>query len=424
MALIDPVWRPTSKIIAHTLQRALERGLVGDECPAAIFFDLERFGNRLDALDAAFPAPTLNSLAVKANPLPPLLSRAAARGFGAECASLGELHIARRAGFPADRIVFDSPVKTKAELAYAIDNGYNLNIDNIEECMRVRELVEDGHEVLPTIGLRINPSVGAGSLDLLSTATANSKFGITISDARSLLRAYPDVSDWLNGLHLHVGSQGCPLELFLRGAEAVVRFAEELGEMGVAIEQLDIGGGLPVRYHDDDEPIEFAAYAAALARRVPTLASYRLVTEFGRSVFLYPGWAAARVEYTKRRTDPQIASCHLGADMFLRAAYIDWYHDIMALGADGRLKAGEEHAWDIAGPLCFSGDYLARSRALPDLEPGDWLVIRDAGAYTFSMWSRYNARAFPPIYGYSETAFTTLHPGRSAKEIGDEWFGR
>ncbi len=413
--------RPRELTIGHVLKKCLDQGVLSPESPLGVFLDFYHLDRRIGALAEAFPGPGLNTVAVKACPLVRLLQRMASRGLGAECASSGELAIAQRAGFAPDRIVYDSPVKRRNEIRRVLRTGMTLNIDNAMEMDRIERMLSG--ETFPVrLGVRVNPETGSGSIPRTSTATRQSKFGIPASHIPDVLSAHPLTARKLTGLHVHTGSQGFPISHLVRSVEITAALAETLNsESGLHIEWLDIGGGLPVQYSRTDENVAFSDYAQAL-KTIPSLRNYRLITEFGRAIFAPVGWIAARVEYVKVRAGRRIVLNHAGADVFLRAAYMDWYHEIIVFDGSGELKSGGESAQDIAGPLCFSGDFTARSRMLPEIAPGDWLVYLDSGAYTFGMWSMYNSRAFPPVYGYDlSEELTMLHPGISGQSIADFW---
>jgi diaminopimelate decarboxylase len=394
--------------IETALAAALRAGVFEDEPPLAVFYDLDRFRATLHAVRDAFPASTLHALAVKANPVGPLLQAARDMGFAAECASAVEVAHARDLGFAPERIVFDSPAKTPREIGLALDGGLFLNVDNLQELRRCAQHLE-ARPTRSVVGLRINPGVGAGSIAMSSTAIPTSKFGITLDEHRDqILDAFRSLP-WLRALHVHVGSQGCSLDLIARGAGRVVELADAIeAATGRRIEVLDIGGGMPVSYDDDSTQPTFDEYARVLRATVPGLfdGRFRLVTEFGRAVSAKAGWVASRVEYTKLAGGRRIAVIHAGADLFVRAAYLpqQWHHRVSVFDASGAPRQGPESPWDIAGPLCFSGDLVARERLLPPIEPGDLVVIHDAGAYTLSLWSRYNSRRAPSVIGFEGPA--------------------
>ncbi len=434
---IGPTYRADEGTISRVVKSALDRKVLSEQQPTAVFFDMYGFERRLKDLSKAFPAPALNAVAIKANPVVNILKVAAENGFGAECASKGELLIAKKAGFPSDKIVYDSPTKTAEEIRHALTDGIFLNIDNEQELGLVGLLARKG---LParknSIGLRINPELSFSDFEQppndqerrTITGLRSSKFGVPISRARQLLTGHGGTKKLITGLHVHIGSQRCPVPVIIKGIKRVVELAEVLnGRYGFSITTIDIGGGLAIHYKDDDVAVSFQEFSDKISSAIPKIADYRVVTEFGRAVSAYAGWVATRVEYTKEVRDEnggklRIAAIQVGGDMFVRTAYMDWYHEILALNGDGSIKSERPVPHDVAGPLCFSGDFIGHKRMLPPIKPHDWVVIRDSGAYTFGMWSHYNSRAFPPIYGYDERLnLSVLHRGHTSEEMASFW---
>jgi diaminopimelate decarboxylase len=398
--------------IERTLTQAIARGGISAEGTAlAMFYDLEELEGGLREIERVFPEGALHTAAVKANRLGPILQLVQRAGFGAECASRGELALALEAGFAAKDILFDSPAKTRSEIEFALGEGMNVNVDNLQELERVAQAIAS-RPTRSIVGLRINPQVGAGTIASTSTATATSKFGITLDEHRAEIMAAFARYPWLRGLHVHVGSQGCGIDLLVRGARRAVDLALELERGGHTIELLDIGGGLSVDYGDTDRRPAFAEYAEKLRAEVPELfdGRRRIATEFGRAIHAKTGWVASRVEYTKSAGGHRIAVTHAGADLFVRTAYLPdkWPHRITVHDPSGARKTGPLSPWDVAGPLCFSGDLLATARELPPIEPGDFVVVHDAGAYTLSMWSCYNSRVPPQVFGYRGAEISLL----------------
>ncbi|WP_243439110.1 diaminopimelate decarboxylase [Fundidesulfovibrio soli] len=407
------------------LRAALEQGALDREDTAVLLYDLDALDARLQELDLAFPASTLHAVAVKAAPFPWLLDRLADAGAGLEAASLPELRIALASGCPPERVVFDSPAKTVAEISEALELGVGLNADNFQELERLDALLA-GAKPRGPVGLRVNPQVGQGAIEATSVAGHYSKFGEPIEKRAEIVKAYAD-RPWLRALHLHVGSQGCPLELMASGVRAVLDLRAEIeAACGPGrIRRFDIGGGLPATYRPDNPAPGFADYAALLRQRCPELftGEMELVTEFGRAVFAGAGLAASRVEYVKRQPGHRTAVIHLGADMFLRPCYAPetWHHEVAAANPDGSLKSGPVEDWHVAGPLCFSGDFPARAAPLAEVAPGDFILIRDAGAYTLGMWSRYNSRQIPKVVGVEGGRARVLKERETPEKVVTFW---
>jgi len=409
----------------RALASALAKGLIGEDDTAVFFYDLDRLDEKFKELCGLFPPDALHAVAVKAMPMPSLLARLVVLGAGLEAASLPELHLALAAGCPPERIVFDSPAKTVSELRQALSLGVHINADNFQELKRL-DALSAGAPPRATVGLRVNPQVGQGSIAATSVAGEYSKFGEPVTKRQEIVEAYA-CRPWLTGLHMHVGSQGCGLELFTRGAKILMELRAAINTAcgREQVVRVDIGGGLPVAFSRKEVAPSMVEYATALKRDCPVLFSgqLRVFTEFGRWFFANQGFAASRVEYVKEQPGERTVVIHLGADMFLRTCYVPeiWRHELAVAGPDGTLKEGPESLWNVAGPLCFSGDFLAKSRPLPDMAPGDFLLVLDAGAYTYAMWSRYNSRQMPKVLGLTGGHVMVLKDRESIQDVVDFW---
>ncbi|WP_069467070.1 type III PLP-dependent enzyme domain-containing protein [Actinacidiphila rubida] len=416
----------------HALRAAVERGLIDEREPVVGLLDITGIEDSATALHAAFATPGVeitHTFAVKAASLVPVLALLGECGLGAEVASPGEMALARAAGIPADRIVLDSPAKTRAELREALTLGVAVNADNPQELERIDALRADAGSASP-VGLRVNPQIGAGSIGAMSTATATSKFGVALRDPGAeewVLRAYAG-RPWMNRLHTHTGSQGVPLELMVAGVRAAYELAERInaaaGRRQVTV--LDIGGGLPVNFDSDAVTPSYAEYADLLRAEVPGLfdGRYGLVTEFGRSMLAKNGTVLARVEYAKSAGGRPIAVTHAGAQVATRTVFVPdaWPLRVLALDAKGREKAGEPVVQDVAGPCCFAGDLVAKGRPLPLLESGDHVALLDTGAYYFSNHFAYNSLPRPAVLGYTAlpdgtVEFTPVRTAQSEAEL-------
>jgi diaminopimelate decarboxylase len=407
--------RLTGESISIIFRRALEENnLISDGDTAIIFYDLSYLTERINNLISLFPETTLHAIAVKANPLVNVLKKIKKLGIGLEAASIPELYLAVKSGFSSNNIVFDSPVKTITEIEYALNLNCHINADSLYELDRISELLnnrEPGSK--STIGIRINPQVGTGKIALSSVAGEYSKFGVPIRENRQALLDKFEKYDWLTGVHLHMGSQGYSVEMLLKGIEIILDFVEETNEIltrkntGRKINIFDIGGGLPVSYHSVKEAVSMSYYVKEMRERFKRLFSgeFKLITEFGRYIHANTGWTASKVEYVKREANINTVMIHVGADLLLRKCYNpeDWHHEIFVVGHNGMIKDGtDKNKYVIAGPLCFAGDVIANGIEMPIIEPGDYIIIQDTGAYTLSMWSRYNSRQIPKVIGYTE----------------------
>ncbi|MFF7522028.1 type III PLP-dependent enzyme domain-containing protein [Streptomyces pseudovenezuelae] len=421
----------------HILRAAVRDRLVEPESAVlAAFVDLDGVAASVAALHKAFPdsVDVLHTFAAKANCLVPVLEEVRKLGMGCEVASAGELAQALAAGFAPEQIVYDSPAKTRSDLRQALDLGVAVNADNFQELARIDEILAarastTGSAPASRIGVRLNPQVGGGGIAEMSTATATSKFGIALEDdgnRQRLLDAYRE-RPWLTWVHAHVGSQGCPLDLIAQGIAKAVAFAEEVNSTcgRRQVTGIDIGGGLPVNFADDESTPGFDDYVAALRAHAPALftGAYRIVTEFGRSLLAKNGFTAACVEYTKVSGGRPIAITHAGAQVATRTVFMPaaWPLRLTAHSPDGTLKQGEPVPQDIAGPCCFAGDLLAEARPLPRLAPGDIVALLDTGAYYSSTPFHYNSLPDPAVHGVRVDPDGHVHfrPLRQAETIRD-----
>ncbi|RZB17328.1 diaminopimelate decarboxylase [Streptomyces sp. F001] len=419
----------------EAVRAAVEQGLLGPGTPIVGLLDITGIRESAAELRAAFDAvvapgtPVLHAFAVKATPLVPVLRLLRDEDIGAEVASPGELALARAAGVAPERTVLDSPAKTPAELREALALGIAVNADNPQELDRIDGLMRSAPSRSP-IGIRVNPQVGGGSIEALSTATATSKFGVALRDegAREwVVRAYAE-RPWLTRLHAHTGSQGIPLSRMTDGVAQTYALAEEINRRigRRQVDTIDIGGGLPVNFASEATTPSYAQYARMLRETVPGLfdGRYGLVTEFGRSLLAKHGTVVARVEYAKSAGGRPVAVTHAGVQVATRTVYAPgaWPLRIAAYDAKGRPKEGPAVVQDVAGPACFAGDLLAEGRALPLLEQGDYAAALDTGAYYFAHHYAYNSLARPGIHGFAPdgaggVAFATVRTPQTLEEI-------
>ena len=273
--------RISDEKISMVFSRALQEvNLVGESDTALIFYDLSYLNERINDLITLFPKTTLHAIAIKANPLVKILKKINKLGVGLEAATLPELFLAEKSGVSSDRIVFDSPTKTISEIEYALNLDCYINVDSLHELDRIAELIRKRKfRSKSTIGIRINPQVGTGDIASTSVAGEYSKFGVPIKENRQALIDKFKKYDWLTGVHLHIGSQGCSVEMLLNGIETVLNFTNEVNEflernkIGRKITIFDIGGGLPVSYHKDKEAVSLIHYVKEMRNRFKELFS-------------------------------------------------------------------------------------------------------------------------------------------------------
>lgn len=393
----------------NIVQQAVENGILNDSVTAVGVIDFECVKETISALNTAFPAPFFHTFAVKANALIAVLAELRELGMGAEVASAGELLIAQQAGFTSSETIFDSPAKTKADLTQCVAENISINIDNVQELERIDSLMGQYPDTSSVIGFRINPQIGSGTISSTSTATSTSKFGYALADGNNrqqLLELYKQ-RPWLTSLHTHSGSQGCELELMAQGIKELVVLAEEINEYvgHQQVQQLDIGGGLPVNFASEEVTPSFQDYADVLKQSVPELFSgkYRVKTEFGRAITAKNGFILTRVEYTKFMGGRYIATTHAGAQILTRTAFLpnSWPLRVSCFDQSGTLKTEQNSELlqtDVAGPCCFAGDLVCKDQRLPKLEVDDYVLIHDTGGYYFSNHFDYNSLPRVAVY--------------------------
>lgn len=391
------------------LTAAIRQRLIDpDDALLAGFVDLDGVADSVAALQQAFPGSVsvLHAFAAKANPLVPLLEELRGLGMGCEVASAGELGQALAAGFAPEQIVFDSPAKTPAELRQALELGVAVNADNFQELDRIGNLLATC-SLTSQIGVRINPQVGAGSIAASSTATATSK----VRHRAGGRRQHAAAAAGLPGASLaDLGARarritGLPARPDRRGHREDGRVRRQ-GQRRTRPatdhrhrHRRRTSGRLRHRQHDP----RLRHLRAHLRDHAPALftGAYRIVTEFGHSLLSKNGFTAAYVEYAKTSGGRPIAITHAGAQVATRTVFQpdSWPLRVTAHHPTGARKTGPLVAQDIAGPLCFAGDVIARARRLPALVPGDVVTILDTGAYCFSAPYHFNTLPEPAVYG-------------------------
>jgi diaminopimelate decarboxylase len=345
-------------------------------------------GDAYDRYHRAFAAvPHRICYALKANPCGALLRLLAGRGAGADIVSGFELLAALRAGFPVDRVVFSGVGKTDAEIALAVERGVGeFNAESEEEIARIgRAASAAGAEARVT--LRVNPDIDARSHPYISTGLKESKFGVDIAAAPAILdraRRVPGVR--VVGVQSHIGSQITSLEPLGSAAGELAALSRRLLDAGHALETIDVGGGLGLDYRAGTGP-DVEGFARAVLPAVSGL-GLTVIMEPGRSLVAAAGVLVTRVLYVKENRGKRFVIADAAMNDLMRPSLYDAYHRVETVGRPPE----QSRVADLVGPVCETGDFLARNRELPEVEPGDLLAVRDAGAYGFSMASQYNMR--------------------------------
>ena len=327
--------------------------------------------------------------AVKANGNLAVLRALASFGAGADIVSGGELYRSIRGGFDPKKIVFAGVGKTEAELVAGL--GERILLFNVESASELEHLnrCAGRHGKKARVSLRVNPDVDAESHPAISTGQHGSKFGIPLDEALALAESIEDYRCVeLIGIHQHVGSQISKLEPYTASVEKSANLVTELKRRGLDIQYFNIGGGLGIRYKNEETPTPKEMVDAI--RPVLEETGARILCEMGRYIAGNAGALVTRVIYRKESAGKSFLVADAGMNDLLRPSLYDAYHEVRAV-KDGTT----EITADLVGPVCESGDYLARGRELPDAAEGDTLAVMSAGAYGSSMSSNYNARPRP-----------------------------
>ena len=342
-----------------------------------------------EALDTQ---PSLICYAVKANGNLALLATLADLGAGFDIVSQGELERVLAAGGDPARVVFSGVGKTENEMRRALEVGIRcFNVESSAELARLNGIA-GALGVRAPVSLRVNPDVDAGTHHYIATGLKENKFGIPLAEA---LACYREGSRYAHlsfvGIDCHIGSQLTDLRPFSDALDRVLPEVVRLRQAGVALTHVDVGGGLGVRYRDECPPT-IAAYVALVRERLAAhgLDELELILEPGRALVAAAGVLVTRIEYIKETDVRRFAIVDAGMNDLIRPALYGAWQSVTA----ARRRAGPVREYDVVGPVCESADVFGRGRPLA-VEPGDILVIGEAGAYGFAMSSQYNARPRP-----------------------------
>ena len=312
-------------------------------------------------------------------------------GSGSDIVSGGELFRAMKAGIRPEKIIYSGVGKTRAEMREALYGGILMfNLESPQELDRLQEVAADVGAV-PKVAFRINPDVDPETHAYISTGLAKNKFGIPINEA---LEQYVRARDMENievvGVSCHIGSQLTRVEPFVEALQKLKSFIETLGQQGVVVEYLDLGGGVGITY-DDEQPPTPREYARAIREELDGL-DCTLILEPGRVITGNAGILVSKVQYTKVNNGGEKEKRFVVVDAAMndltRPALYDAYHNVLPVMETD----SAQELVDIVGPICETGDFLARDRMMPAVAQDDLLAVMSCGAYGFSMSSNYNSR--------------------------------
>lgn len=324
--------------------------------------------------------------AVKANSNIAVLNILARLGAGFDIVSVGELERVLAAGGLPERMVFSGVGKTREEMQRALEVGVHcFNVESVDELDRLQDVAAQ-MDVMAPVSLRVNPDVDAGTHPYISTGLKDNKFGIDINIAESVYQHAATLSHIsIQGVDCHIGSQLTSLAPFLDALDRVLVLVDRLAEQGIAIRHLDLGGGLGVRYQDEQPPCA-GEYMAAVRERIAGR-ELALVFEPGRYIVANAGVLLMKVEYLKHTEHKDFAIVDAAMNDMLRPALYQAWMDVQPV----QPRSGATRCYDVVGPVCETGDFLAKERDLR-LAEGDLLALCSSGAYGFVMSSNYNSR--------------------------------
>ncbi|MBX3333637.1 MAG: diaminopimelate decarboxylase [Nitrospira sp.] len=346
------------------------------------------------AYDSAFKnIPHVIAFAMKANSNLAILRLMAREGSGVDIVSGGELYRALKAGVPASKIVFAGVGKTPGEIRDALNA--NILMFNAESSAELHALNQVADEVgkKARIALRINPDIDPKTHPYISTGLKKSKFGIAADRAVEdfVLAASMSHIDVV-GVHAHIGSQLTDVAPFTAALKKVVSLIETLQERGLNIRYLNIGGGLGITYSDEKPPLPQDLSDAIL----PLVQGLKitLVMEPGRVIVGNAGILVTKAMYLKEGETKSFVIVDAAMNDLIRPSLYEAYHDVRPVNEEAGRRP--KHTVDIVGPVCESGDFLAKDRSLPVVKAGELLAVMSAGAYGFVMASNYNSRPRVP----------------------------
>ena len=352
--------------------------------------------------------------AMKANSNQAVLATLAHLGAGADVVSEGELRRALAAGIAPDKILFSGVGKTAREMDFALAAGIAcFNVESEPELASLSEIAEARGMRAP-VSLRINPDVDAGTHEKISTGRKENKFGIPFGRARSVYAeaaARPGIR--IAGIDMHIGSQITDLRPFDNAFALLSELVVELRADGHAIEHVDLGGGLGIPYRDDEAAPPLPAAYGDIVRKHMNKIGCRVIFEPGRLIAGNAGILVTEVIYVKEGAARNFVVVDAAMNDLIRPTLYDAWHRIGPV----RETRADEILCDVVGPVCETGDFLARGRSLPRPQPGDLLAVYSAGAYGAVQAGTYNSRLLVPEVMVSGDRFAVVRPRQTYEDL-------
>jgi len=356
--------------------------------------------------------------AVKASSNLSILKEFKELGAGFDIVSGGELMRVLTAGGRGEDIVFSGVGKTKDELMSAVLNDVgSINVESASELMVVQQVAATLNKKA-NVSFRVNPDIAIDSHQHLITGLKTTKFGVTLEEAQAMWESVKNASEInLIGIACHIGSGIYDLEPLKNAYTAMIDAATKLTQNGANLKRIDLGGGFGIGYsghHDALNISQFGRMVEELSKNCP----YEFVFEPGKYLIGEAGYLLSEVLYIKENDTKKFVILDAGMNDLMRPALYDAYHRIDVVGSKDSYKNKPISTYDIVGPVCESACFFAKDRALPKLNEGDLLLVRDAGAYGFSMSSRYNSRKLPPEVMIDSAGSKLI---RRREEYEDHW---
>ena len=323
--------------------------------------------------------------ACKANTNLALLRILEQEGSGIDAVSIGEVKTCLKAGFTPDRIMYTGVNVSNQELKEVADLGVMINLDSVSEMERLAEIAPQ-HE----ISFRITPGVGSGHSAKVITGSKGAKFGIPLDEVINTYARAKDLGFKIKGIHAHIGSGGQVVEPFMDMMEVLINLVNEIKELGIDLDFIDMGGGIGVPYRPQEEEMDVGELAMNLTDMIQEETDIKtIILEPGRYIVCDAVVLLTGVNDVKDAGIKKYVGCDAGFNTLIRPAMYDSYHHVALANKFGKACTQK---YDVVGPICESGDYLAHDRVLPEPVEGDIVAVYNAGAYGFSMSSNYNSR--------------------------------
>lgn len=351
-------------------------------------YSAQAIEDRWNAYEAGFSGQNhLICFAVKANSNLAVLAQLAQLGAGFDIVSVGELERVLKAGGDAGKVVFSGVGKRADEIRRSLEVGIRcFNIESEAELQRVNSVAAEMGVKAP-VSLRVNPDVDAGTHPYISTGLRSNKFGVTIDEA---LRVYQEAASMSHldvvGVDCHIGSQLTELSPFEDALDRVLLLIDQLAEVGITLHHIDVGGGLGIDYQDDNPPSP-ESYVQAITAKLQGR-DLEIIMEPGRAMVGNAGVMLTTVEFIKQGEEKNFCIVDGAMNDLIRPALYSAWQNIVSLE---ERSEGEPMTYDVVGPICETGDFLGKERAL-NVQSGDRLAVLSSGAYGFVMSSTYNSR--------------------------------